>query len=779
MSSTIRLTSAIAFGVVAVVLAVVSTFSYGTVRRSADANQSVAHTYQVLSALDQVLITMVDAETDARGFAATRVGRYLESFAQADAALAPKIDTLATLTADDPVQQRYVSELRTHVNATMGLLRQMISRGQSHEPTSLDLANPEKTNMDVVRADLRQMRAEEQRLMAQRSDDAVTADVRTRALTAVLIAAAFGVLIVSFLLVDRRAVQLREANQSLVNRVRERTAELETAFAAEQTARREAQQAQERFQRLIEAAPTAIVAVDKRGTLVLVNALAEQLFGYPRHELVGKSVDMLVPERFRKNHQQYRADFSGAPEMRQMGAGRDLYAARKDGSEVPVEIGLNPIDVDGEVLVLSSIANITERKQAEIEQHRLHRLAMMPLSKATMNELLAAIVETAITITQADFGNIQLVDAGSSDLKIAAQRGFPQWWIDYWNTVSKGRGTCGTALETGERTIVEDVEQSPIFNANDREMQRKAGVRAVQSTPLISRSGALIGMFSTHYRKPNRPHARTLLLLDLLARQAADIIAQVLAEEDRARLLQVEQQARAEADAANHSKDMFLARVSHELRTPLNALMGWARMLRDGNISPDRMSHGIAAIDRNGDVLNKLVEDLVDMSRMATGKLELDRHPLDIAAVVQESVSLLEPAANAKHIQVETNINAGPMTVDGDATRLRQVVWNLLSNAIKFTPSNGTVTLTLRVADGHAEITIADTGQGIAADFLQHVFEPFAQADSSGQGLGLGLAIVHQLVKAHDGSISAASPGVGAGATFTVSLPVVGVSESV
>jgi len=762
-----------------VVLAVVSTFGYGTVRRSADANQSVAHTYQVLSALDQVLITMVDAETDARGFAATRVGRYLEPFAQADAALAPQIDTLATLTADDPVQQRYVSELRTHVNATMGLLRQMISRGQSHEPTSLDLANPEKTNMDVVRADLRQMRAEEQRLMAQRTDDVVTADVRTRALTAVLIAAAFGVLIVSFLLVDRRAVQLREANQSLVKRVRERTAELETAFAAEQTARREAQQAQERFQRLIEAAPTAIVAVDKRGTLVLVNALAEQLFGYPRHELVGNSVDMLVPERFRKNHQQYRADFSGAPEMRQMGAGRDLYAVRKDGSEVPVEIGLNPIDVDGEVLVLSSIADITERKQAELEQHRLHQLAMMPLSKATMNELLAAIVETAITITQADFGNIQLVDAGSSDLKIAAQRGFPQSWIDYWNTVSKGRGTCGTALETGERIIVEDVEQSPIFSDKDREMQRKAGVRAVQSTPLISRSGTLIGMFSTHYRKPNRPDTRTLQVLDLLTRQATDIIAQVLAEQDRARHLQVEQQARAEADAANNSKDMFLARVSHELRTPLNALMGWARMLRDGNVPPDRMSHGIAAIDRNGDVLNKLVEDLVDMSRIATGKLQLDRHPLDIAAVVQESVSLLEPAANAKHIQVETNINAGQITVDGDATRLRQVVWNLVSNAIKFTPPNGTVALTLRLVRDHVDIRVADTGQGIAADFLQHVFEPFAQADSSGQGLGLGLAIVHQLVKAHDGSISAASPGPGAGATFTVSLPVVGVPESV
>jgi methyl-accepting chemotaxis protein len=160
MSSTIRRTSAIAFGVVAVVLAVVSTFGYGTVRRSAEANLSVAHTYQVLNALDQVLITMADAETGARGFVATGVGRYLEAFTQADASLAPQIDTLTTLTADSPVQQRYISELRTNATATMRLLRQMISRGQAHEPTRLDLENPEKANMDVVRADLRQMRAE-------------------------------------------------------------------------------------------------------------------------------------------------------------------------------------------------------------------------------------------------------------------------------------------------------------------------------------------------------------------------------------------------------------------------------------------------------------------------------------------------------------------------------------------------------------------------------------------------------------------------------------------
>jgi signal transduction histidine kinase len=462
-----------------------------------------------------------------------------------------------------------------------------------------------------------------------------------------------------------------------------------------------------------------------------------------------------------------------------MGAGRDLYAVRKDGSEVPVEIGLNPIDLDGETLVLGSIVDITARKHAEEVQHRLHQLAMMTLGAATMEQVLAGIVEAAVTITEADFGNIQLVDPRSSDLRIAAQRGFPQWWIDYWNTVSIGRGTCGTAAERGERIIVEDVEQSPIFTDYDLEMQQRAGVRAVQSTPLLSRSGKLIGVFSTHYKRPHRPDIRTLQLLDFLARHATDIIAHALAEEDRARHLREEQQARADADAANRAKDQFVARVSHELRTPLNALMGWTRMLRDGSVEASTAPKAIAAIDRNADVLNKLVEDLIEMSRVTSGQLQLNRKHTDIVAVVRDSLQLLEPAANAKHIRLETSIEAEPVTVDGDATRLRQVFWNLLSNAMKFTPSDGRVVVRLRLTKGDVEIDVTDTGQGIAPEFVPYIFEPFAQAESSGPGLGLGLAIVQQLVRAHGGQISVQSRGVGAGTTFSVSLPVVRVPEAV
>lgn len=562
-------------------------------------------------------------------------------------------------------------------------------------------------------------------------------------------------------------------------RVHRKRARRESDRHAAEHAQRLAQAAERRWVQIVEAGPAAIFALNERGTIMFVNTMIERLLGYSSGELIGKSVEMLVPERFRVDYERFRAGFSDAPEKQQMAVGHDLYAIRKDGSEISIEVALNPIDVDGERLIVGSVVDTTERKMAEAAQQTLHQLALISVGTATMEEVLAGIVDAAIAITHADFGNVQLMDQASSELKIVAQRGFPLWWIDYWNTDSKGHGTCGTALERRERVIVEDVEQSAIFTGNDLVMQRSAGIRAVQSTPLLSRSGKLIGMFSTHYRRPHRPDARTLQLLDLLACQAADIIAEALAEEERIHLLEVEREARAEADAANHAKDLFLARVSHELRTPLNALMGWTRMLRDGSIAAAKVPHAITSIDHNAEVLNKLVEDLVEMSRITTGNLQLQRKHLDIVAVLKEAVNLLELTANAKTVRVETRSEVEPITVDGDPIRLRQVLSNLLSNAIKFTPPHGRVIARARLTDGEVEISVTDSGQGIAPDFVSHVFEPFTQAETSGPGLGLGLAIVQQLVEAHGGRIIVTSEGVGLGATFTLHLPALRVPETV
>jgi signal transduction histidine kinase/ActR/RegA family two-component response regulator len=230
-----------------------------------------------------------------------------------------------------------------------------------------------------------------------------------------------------------------------------------------------------------------------------------------------------------------------------------------------------------------------------------------------------------------------------------------------------------------------------------------------------------------------------------------------------------------EADQANHLKDEFLATLSHELRTPLNALIGWARMLASDQLSPERTSHAIVVIERNAAALRRLIEDLLDTSRIMAGTFVIRAEPVNVLAVTQAAVETVMPAAAAKHIEVR--LSAAPDSaepVPGDANRLQQVALNLLNNAIKFTPDGGHVDVSLKREAASMQIKVADTGEGIAPEFLPHVFDRFRQADSTmsrtHSGLGLGLAIVRQLVEQHGGTVEAESGGIGQGATFTVNL---------
>jgi signal transduction histidine kinase/CheY-like chemotaxis protein len=235
------------------------------------------------------------------------------------------------------------------------------------------------------------------------------------------------------------------------------------------------------------------------------------------------------------------------------------------------------------------------------------------------------------------------------------------------------------------------------------------------------------------------------------------------------------QAARAEAEHAGRMKDEFLATLSHELRTPLNAILGWAQVLRQVGGDPAEIQHATEIIERNARLQAQLIEDLLDMSRIISGKIRLDLQPVDPAAVVDAALETVRPAADAKGIRLVRRAAAGD-PVAADAARLQQVLWNLLSNAVKFTPAGGTVTVELRRRPGVVEVAVTDTGEGLNPQFVPHVFERFRQADASmGRrhgGLGLGLAIVKQLVELHGGTVAAASAGEGRGATFTVRLPV-------
>jgi CheY-like chemotaxis protein len=244
-------------------------------------------------------------------------------------------------------------------------------------------------------------------------------------------------------------------------------------------------------------------------------------------------------------------------------------------------------------------------------------------------------------------------------------------------------------------------------------------------------------------------------------------------------LLNREKSARKDAEAANRTKDEFLATVSHELRTPLNAISGWVQILRRRNIDADSLAHGLETIERNVKVQTKIIEDILDVSRIITGKLRLDIAPVNLAPVIESALDAVRLAADAKGIKLQLALDSEAGCVSGDINRLQQIVWNLVSNAIKFTPRGGTVDVRLARVESQAEIRVSDTGKGISMEFLPFVFERFRQADSTStrqhSGLGLGLAIVRHLVEMHGGVVQATSGGEGQGATFIVKIPTLAV----
>ena len=254
-----------------------------------------------------------------------------------------------------------------------------------------------------------------------------------------------------------------------------------------------------------------------------------------------------------------------------------------------------------------------------------------------------------------------------------------------------------------------------------------------------------------------------------------DVTARKVAEEERSALLMRERDLRKHAEEADRLKDEFLATLSHELRTPLTSILGWASLVRNGEVEGPNVDRALETIERNARSQARLIDDLLDVSRIITGNLRLDLRPIDLAPIVDAAIDGLRPTAGAKQIQLHSHSDTKGCLVKGDPNRLRQIIWNLLLNAIKFTPRAGSVTVRLNCVEPHAQLIVSDTGEGISAEFLPYAFDRFRQAEGSMSrrqgGLGLGLAVVRHLVELHGGNVRAESGGEGQGSTFTVDLP--------
>jgi len=346
----------------------------------------------------------------------------------------------------------------------------------------------------------------------------------------------------------------------------------------------------------------------------------------------------------------------------------------------------------------------------------------------------------------------------------------PDGGVDYCNR----SWTLYSGLPAG---TADPMRHVALIHPDDRPLLRQAWMAALaRGAPFETecRLRARDGSYRWHIGRIVPERDETGRLSGWIA-TATDIDSQKTAEAQIARMADEERQAREEADAANRAKDEFLATLSHELRTPLGAMIGWTRLLRAGNLTPDRARRALETIERNAKAQAELIDDILDVSRIVTGKLRLDVQPVDLGAIATEALDAIQPAADAKGIEMVSRSSIGLERMAGDPARLRQVLINLLSNAIKFTPRGGRVELILDRLGPTVRMRVRDNGRGITPAFTPFVFDRFRQLDGSSTrahgGLGLGLAIVRHLVELHAGTVSVHSDGEGSGSTFTVTLP--------
>jgi signal transduction histidine kinase len=433
----------------------------------------------------------------------------------------------------------------------------------------------------------------------------------------------------------------------------------------------------------------------------------------------------------------------------------------------------------------SALRQLKDELETQVEDLRcMHEMSVRLTQTLDIDMVLQEVLRAALDVQGTDLGLLTLCGPERSGLNLRVSSGFKEEFLKLVEWIAPGAPACGTCYSERRRVIVEDSEKDPLFAP----AARVGGFRSCHSTPLISRTGNMSGVLTVCFRQPYRPTEREIRLMDVYARMASDFIEnarlhhqmqQELAE--REQLLLREQLARSEAERANRMKDEFLATVSHELRTPLNSIIGWCHALRTGKIDEPTQSRALESIERNARVQAQLIEDILDVSRVITGKLRLNIGPVDLSLVINLAIDSVQLAASSKDLDLKVTLDPSIRHMVGDSGRLQQVIWNLLSNAIKFTPVGGSVEVRLRRAGSDAQISVIDTGQGINPAFLPFVFDRFRQADATitrrHGGLGLGLAIVRHLVELHGGTVGVFSAGDGRGAEFTIRVPLTATSE--
>ncbi len=505
-------------------------------------------------------------------------------------------------------------------------------------------------------------------------------------------------------------------------------------------------QSEERFRLLVESVRDyAIFMLDPEGVVLTWNAGAERFKGYRADEIIGQHFSRFYPaEALARRLPEHELEVA-----KDVGSFEDEgWRVRKDGSLFWANVVITAMrDAAGELLGFSKVTRDLTQRRGHEEQLRQ--------SEERFRLLVEGVADYAIFMLDAN-GRVATWNVGAERIKgYAAHEIIGQHFSIFYPEDVRGSGWPEHELQMA-------TEEGRFVDTGWR--LRKDGTKLwanVTITALRDDSGRLVG-----FAKLTRD------LTESRRVEAAELVSQ-----HREEILDAERSARMSAQRATRLKDEFLATLSHELRTPLSAILGWTQVLLRGGVArdPDSQRRAIEVIDRNARAQVQLIDDLLDLNRIMSGKIRLDPHQLSMHDIVEAAVDSARPAADAKNIRLRAILGSSQDTVTADGSRLQQVVWNLLTNAIKFTPKGGQVQVLLQRVNSHIELSVSDTGIGIPASFLPHVFDRFSQRDSSTTrafgGLGLGMAIAKQLVELHGGSIRVSSGGEGQGATFFVDLP--------
>lgn len=553
------------------------------------------------------------------------------------------------------------------------------------------------------------------------------------------------------------------------------------------------------LQAIIASSEDAIVSKTLDGIVTTWNAAAERLFGYTAEEMIGQPILRVIPPELHYQEYEILARLKRGDRIERL----ETVRTRNDGSSIDVSLTISPIrDSHGAIIGASKIAHdIADRLNAEralreeaIAMETLNRIGQAVASQLELESVVQIVTDEATAATGAAFGAF---------FYNIAQENEESYWLYTLSGVSREafakfpmpRNTEVFAPTFRGDGVVrsDDITADPRYGRNAPYQGMPEGhlpVRSYLAVPVKSHTGDVLGgLFFGHpecgifTERSERlaaaiaGHASAAMTNAALFRQLREReerLAKVAGE--REQFLETERIARSEAERLGHLKDEFLATLSHELRTPLNAIQGWATLLRQPKISPEDRAHGLEVIERNVKTQVQIINDLLDMSRIISGKVHLEVQSLHLHEVIANAIEAVRQSAEAKEIRLTTLLDSGIGLVRGDPDRLQQVLWNLLTNALKFTPKGGRVQVILERVNSHVEIIVEDSGIGINPDFLPYVFDRFRQADASitrrHGGLGLGLSIVKNLVELHGGSVRVKSAGENLGSTFIVSLPV-------